>query len=68
MPFGIGAYSDAPPVSGNVPPITICDLLMPGSAYGAAAPSVRANAPGRLTASANANAAGTNSSLFNVSS
>ena len=23
MPFGIGAYSEAGPVSGNVPPITI---------------------------------------------
>ena len=32
MPFGIGAYSEAGPVSGKVPPIMIVFLVIPGTA------------------------------------
>src|SRR5919199_1644599 len=52
----MGAYSDAIPLSGKVPPITICDFVTPGVAWGAAT-SVIANAPGMLTASAATRAA-----------
>src|SRR5215216_2030727 len=52
IPRGIGAYCEANPLNGNVPPIVIARLVIPGTASGACVASVRANAPGRLTLSA----------------
>jgi hypothetical protein len=42
IPFGIGAYSDAGPVSGNVPPMLMIVLVTPGVA---ASVRVCANTP-----------------------
>jgi hypothetical protein len=64
MPRGIGAYSEAAPLSGKVPPMTIEFLVIPGTASGACVASVRANAPGRLTVSAAASARTANRTFF----
>src|SRR5215211_2611522 len=47
IPRGIGAYSDAGPLSGNVPPMTIFLLVTPGVAFGAVARSGAAAAEER---------------------
>src|SRR5215218_8523536 len=64
IPRGIGAYSDAGPLSGNVPPIVIVVLVTPGAAVEPARLSTRANAPGMHTASAVSTAASAISALF----
>src|SRR4051812_26464619 len=69
MPRGIGAYSDAGPLSGYVPPSTIDELVTPGVACGVAcgaATFVLPNAPGMHTARAATNAAAAVSALFTV--
>src|SRR5437016_10611274 len=65
MPRGIGAYSDAGPLSGNVPPIVIDVDVTPGAAVGAVAICTRPNAaPGMPTASDARTAASAISALF----
>src|SRR6266550_4122390 len=64
MPRGIGAYNDAGPLSGKVPPIVIDVFVTPGVAAGAAPMSTRAKAPGIHTASAASAAASAISALF----
>src|SRR5512133_1146666 len=64
IPRGIGAYSDAGPLSGNVPPIVIDVFVTPGVAAGAAPMLTRAKAPGMHTASAASAAASAISALF----
>src|SRR5919202_6234309 len=64
MPRGIGAYSDAGPLSGNVPPIVIDVLVTPGVAAGVALALMRAIAPGMHTASAASAAASAISALL----
>src|SRR5436190_19614629 len=64
IPRGIGAYNDAGPLSGNVPPIVIDVGVTPGVAAGVAPASTRAKAPGMHTASAASTAASATSALF----
>src|SRR5215210_2109152 len=64
MPRGIGAYAEAMPLSGKVPPIVIDLLVIPGTACGACP---RANAPGSATVSAAPSATTARTSLFMLS-
>src|SRR5213592_4001355 len=64
IPRGIGAYNDAGPLSGNVPPIVIDVLVTPGVAADPAPTLTRAKAPGMHTASAASTAASAISALF----
>jgi len=61
IPLGIGAYSDAGPLRGNVPPITIEFFVTPGVA---AALRVIAGADCRLTATTVETAAVSTTHLF----
>src|SRR5262249_34653877 len=64
MPRGIGAYNDAGPLSGNVPPLVIDVFVTPVVAAGSPRLSVRANPPGMQTASAASIAASATRALF----
>src|SRR5215217_9061638 len=55
MPTGIGAYEDALPLSGNVPPITIARLLTPGVACAPASAVTHANAAANSAAASTPN-------------
>src|SRR5689334_7634539 len=66
MPRGIGAYREAGPLSGNVPPIVIDVFVTPVVAEPLRA-STRAKAPGMHTASAVRIAASATSALFTKS-
>src|SRR6266576_5814193 len=64
IPRGIGAYNDAGPLSGNVPPIVIDVVVTPGVAAVPPPMLTRAKAPGMHTASAASTAASATSALF----
>jgi hypothetical protein len=59
MPRGIGAYSEAGPLSGNVPPIVIDLLVTPGVALGVVVRSGAATADDRPTSAATSAVAAT---------
>jgi hypothetical protein len=64
IPRGIGAYSAAGPVSGNVPPIVSDVLVTPGVAPGALDVFVAPTAVEPVTAMASATAKPTNTVFF----
>jgi hypothetical protein len=64
IPRGIGAYRDAGPVNGNVPPIVIDVLVTPGVDPGALDILVAPSADEHVTAVASATAMPTNSDFF----
>jgi hypothetical protein len=64
IPRGIGAYSDAGPVIGKVPPIVIEVLVTPGVAPAELDVLVAPSAVDAVTAVASATAMPTNSDFF----